>query len=540
LERAQTCPIDRQPLMTEDLGPSRIMRKMVDKLVVSCECKGHGCPATKTIETIEAHERRCEFRMLVCKHEDNGCPERMLRQDYDDHAADCSYAKVKCSRCNHQMLLKDRDEHLAELQCFQVLLNDLAELRWDCDHNLAEQKRVHDELMTEQKQEHEVMKAAHKVLKHEHDALHHEHDKWQKFAVSLQDWITVRVSEQKEEHEVLKAAHEVLKSEHDALQHEHDKWQEATEAPQALIPQETQRQPSTGGRTGPLAEPKQVQDTFGAGVTRHDMHGLHPGWARNPTGDGDAAFINLATLQSRPDAVLQRSLPHMHDHIPDLGEIKRIRAHLQSRTCRTVLDHLSETMDASEAKRGTEYNYDELIECIIPVFISVASAANQIFESVLHSNPNNVTLSFARSPHEPDDHAAWAKELGPNWRQDFRLNDDHWLRTKFSKILADMDLRMYSKVPKSLLRPLKVLLGHSDVVDMAVNLYTVKVLARLQRPQQNLPLLTVGRRVGYAPDIHTSIEFRPGNGKCKTCLILVPAVVDNDGGKQLKAIAHGL
>jgi len=291
---------------------------------------------------------------------------------------------------------------------------------------------------------------------------------------------------------------------------------------------------------------------FGAGVTILETHGLHTGWARNPTGNAAKAFVNLATLQCRQHAVLEQVLMPMqvHDYIPDLSHIATVHGRLSSNVCRKVLDHVSDCMEESETMRGIEYDYEEFIECAGAIFTAVAQTVSGIFKKMVESNNGSVFSSLlstrdhpsdraARQRYNPSDHAAWKRDVGPNWRQDVWLEEDEGsLRKWISETLPTTILQNIS-VPESLQMSLKRVLGYSDVVDLAVALYTMKVLAQLQRPQYDLPLLIVGHRVAYLREFHSIVDFR-GGGNCKACLILVPAMVDSNGGVVIKAIAHGL
>lgn len=43
---------------------------------------------------ITDHEAKCPLEPLPCQHK--GCAVRILRKDYDKHAADCGFKMVKC------------------------------------------------------------------------------------------------------------------------------------------------------------------------------------------------------------------------------------------------------------------------------------------------------------------------------------------------------------------------------------------------------------------------------------------------------------
>lgn len=129
LDEAEICPVCRDELTAEDLSIGRLMRKMVNKLVVYCENKDNGCPTTNPIETVTAHQHGCMFQMLPCAYGTNGCADHLLRKDLDKHVASCGYAKVTCERCNHQMLHRELREHQDNMHCFQILTTIMEEQR---------------------------------------------------------------------------------------------------------------------------------------------------------------------------------------------------------------------------------------------------------------------------------------------------------------------------------------------------------------------------------------------------------------------------
>jgi len=171
------------------------MVRLVDKMGVSCEFLGNGCPESMRIEILDAHERQCGFRMVACVHETNGCLEEMLRQDRDDHVESCGYAKTNCPRCKDSLLRKDYDEHLAQLLCIQALMVRMAEQAAEHDRKLAEQAAEHDRQLAEQA-------ADHKALQKDHEDLKKDQKKQHKAL--------------KEDIAVLKADHAVMKADHAA------------------------------------------------------------------------------------------------------------------------------------------------------------------------------------------------------------------------------------------------------------------------------------------------------------------------------------
>jgi len=118
-------------------------------------------------------------------------------------------------------------------------------------------------------------------------------------------------------------------------------------------------------------------------------------------------------------------------------------------------------------------------------------------------------------------HRAWRIDVGSDWTQHVWLDDETLLRKMISKKLSVANLNI-SSVPESLQKSL-----HG---------------VRLQRPQYDLPLLTVGHRVAYLREFHSIVDFNPlrKRGQTKSCLILVPALVDLKDGVVIGAIVHGL
>jgi len=64
------CPLDQNTICrTELIRAPRVVRNLLDSLVLRCDFSEHGCHTTSTLELMEKHEKTCKFRELGLFHE---------------------------------------------------------------------------------------------------------------------------------------------------------------------------------------------------------------------------------------------------------------------------------------------------------------------------------------------------------------------------------------------------------------------------------------------------------------------------------------
>jgi len=85
-EDAGSCPVDRQPLQTDELRPlPRLLKNMLAKLMVSCIYKEYGCKNLVRLETLEQHTSACSFNPkfpVLCQ---GGCGLKVPKDELQKH-----------------------------------------------------------------------------------------------------------------------------------------------------------------------------------------------------------------------------------------------------------------------------------------------------------------------------------------------------------------------------------------------------------------------------------------------------------------------
>jgi len=85
INQQQTCPIDRQPIQTQQLKPvPHILRTLLARLQISCSYKEHGCSAIVKLELLAAHTEECEHkpkRPIPCE----ACGLVVLKEKLEEH-----------------------------------------------------------------------------------------------------------------------------------------------------------------------------------------------------------------------------------------------------------------------------------------------------------------------------------------------------------------------------------------------------------------------------------------------------------------------
>lgn len=99
--------------------PSRILRDIINSIVIKCKNASKGCDAQLRIDNMRAHEAECDFDEIKCPFPD--CILFDLRKNINLHIDLCEYNKIKCQFCNNLFKKVDFNSHI-ENDCKEVLI----------------------------------------------------------------------------------------------------------------------------------------------------------------------------------------------------------------------------------------------------------------------------------------------------------------------------------------------------------------------------------------------------------------------------------
>jgi hypothetical protein len=110
------CPIDREPLMTEQLQPApRVLKSLLDDLQISCDFSFLGCQVFVRLEGLDAHKRVCKRNPELIVKCGKGCGAEYKVCDEANHF--CSKyltdiitneeTKINILKCADQLETKD-------------------------------------------------------------------------------------------------------------------------------------------------------------------------------------------------------------------------------------------------------------------------------------------------------------------------------------------------------------------------------------------------------------------------------------------------
>nr|XP_015213227.1 PREDICTED: RING finger protein 151-like isoform X1 [Lepisosteus oculatus] len=152
-----TCPEDRQALDASLLRPLfRYMRNDLSRLQIRCRNREHGCEMVCSLESVDRHERECEYSQVACTNTGGvylcyrcGCPMQVERRSLEAHLSVCEYRSRECPNgCGYTVLTSDDAPHscVAELRTELELLRSemickVEEVRHEMESRLDSQRR---------------------------------------------------------------------------------------------------------------------------------------------------------------------------------------------------------------------------------------------------------------------------------------------------------------------------------------------------------------------------------------------------------------
>ncbi|KFV07198.1 E3 ubiquitin-protein ligase NRDP1, partial [Pterocles gutturalis] len=131
------CPEDRQTIDVSLLRPLyRYMKNDLNRLQIHCKNREYGCKMVCSLESIDKHERECEYSHVRCPNV--GCMVQIERRNLDGHLAVCEYRSLECPNgCGYTILSAEDTQH----SCITELKTDLELLRTEMICRVEEAKR---------------------------------------------------------------------------------------------------------------------------------------------------------------------------------------------------------------------------------------------------------------------------------------------------------------------------------------------------------------------------------------------------------------
>jgi len=99
--------------------PSRILRDIINGIVIKCKNCGKGCPEELRIERLRIHEAECDFDEVKCPFSD--CKFTSIRKLMLQHIDQCEFNKIKCKFCKEFFKKLDFEKHV-NVECEEVLV----------------------------------------------------------------------------------------------------------------------------------------------------------------------------------------------------------------------------------------------------------------------------------------------------------------------------------------------------------------------------------------------------------------------------------
>ncbi|XP_068252683.1 RING finger protein 151-like isoform X1 [Nyctibius grandis] len=142
------CPEDRQMIDVSLLRPLyRYMKNDLNRLQLHCKNREYGCEMICSLESIDRHERECEYSQIPCSN--TGCTVQIERRNLDGHLAVCEYRSRECPNgCGYTILSAEDMQHncVAELRTELELLRSemicrVEEAKHEMESRLDSQRR---------------------------------------------------------------------------------------------------------------------------------------------------------------------------------------------------------------------------------------------------------------------------------------------------------------------------------------------------------------------------------------------------------------
>ncbi|XP_071410262.1 E3 ubiquitin-protein ligase NRDP1-like isoform X2 [Pithys albifrons albifrons] len=121
------CPEDRQVIDVSLLRPLyRYMKNDLNRLQLHCRNREYGCEMVCSLESIDRHERECEYSQIPCSNA--GCTVQIERRNLDGHLA-VSEMICKVEEAKHEMESRLDSQRRHMVQKESILQNEIEELK---------------------------------------------------------------------------------------------------------------------------------------------------------------------------------------------------------------------------------------------------------------------------------------------------------------------------------------------------------------------------------------------------------------------------
>eukprot|EP00271_Cylindrocystis_brebissonii_P008124 TRINITY_DN22151_c0_g1_i2.p1 TRINITY_DN22151_c0_g1~~TRINITY_DN22151_c0_g1_i2.p1 ORF type:complete len:587 (-),score=57.84 TRINITY_DN22151_c0_g1_i2:250-2010(-) len=126
-ESATRCPVCRSVIRRDHLGPTWIVRELIEEIKVRCDYgvsfdvqsaayeagvnDGQECPSTFRLADRTLHLQECPFVLVPCKYEKDGCIHAGIRRQIRVHEQDCPFRSANCEECGERMLSRFLVDH---------------------------------------------------------------------------------------------------------------------------------------------------------------------------------------------------------------------------------------------------------------------------------------------------------------------------------------------------------------------------------------------------------------------------------------------
>lgn len=130
LSRQQTCPVDRQTILSSQLKPvPRILRNLLSRLQINCNNAVHGCSTVVKLDHLSHHLDQCQFNPKRPTECDNGCGLIIPKDEVKDHncvrelraivvSTQAQVADLQQELLNHKTQLSEQRQELQLLKDF--------------------------------------------------------------------------------------------------------------------------------------------------------------------------------------------------------------------------------------------------------------------------------------------------------------------------------------------------------------------------------------------------------------------------------------
>eukprot|EP01080_Neovahlkampfia_damariscottae_P007157 gene7157-11470_t len=103
------CPICRRNIHIEDCSYDVWMNNEINSLDVFCGKRLEGCQWKGPLSDLKHHKlKSCQYSQVLCP---NGCKQKILRINFENHNENCKYRLIQCEYCNSSIKFGHKVRH---------------------------------------------------------------------------------------------------------------------------------------------------------------------------------------------------------------------------------------------------------------------------------------------------------------------------------------------------------------------------------------------------------------------------------------------